>query len=664
MTAVDPILVEVGEAPISVTVASTGLVLSIASGTVGPTGAQGPTGATGATGPQGPAGATGPQGPAGATGPQGPAGSGVTDHGALTGLGDDDHPQYQHAHPTFTSTSPFTITDESFVLTTGSAVTLPDATSNAGRTVLVGAAAVVVTVSPAGTDSINISSGVVTSYRVLVSSGVSFTSLGAGGWVVTNEQGLVANLPTWYDVQAGTNSITQGHVVKMGSSAPEWGAAPAPSAHAASHQDGGTDELALDGSQITTGTVGVARLATSGTPGVATFLNGFGQWARPYAAWTRFSFNDANYDIGSTFGFSCLVVQVGTLTASRTVTLPSSASFAPGLEVVVWSGVGVSATNRLVIAAVSGQTINGSATFEITQPNRLVRIMLNRAATSATNPTWVVQTADVDAVNITTGTVNIARLPTGTTSTTVAVGNDARFSDARTPTAHAASHQDGGTDELALDGSQITTGTVGTARLGSGSATASTFLRGDQTYARPVVQAYYVAGRDYYPPGVTGGGNRVMASGAASATPFPIYDAQSIDGLQVDINSATSAGQTIDLHLLSANSSGDPNAAVFTVSVTTTGVSSQVLSASATAVAVNPGLYYVVFHNRSASSLQVRAVAAACHVAPMPAAASSTANGFSGWLKSPGTGAMTTYPAVTAVTDNVNQSPLVAVRFA
>ena len=45
MTAVDPILVEVGEAPISVTVASTGLVLSIASGTVGPAGAQGPTGA-------------------------------------------------------------------------------------------------------------------------------------------------------------------------------------------------------------------------------------------------------------------------------------------------------------------------------------------------------------------------------------------------------------------------------------------------------------------------------------------------------------------------------------------------------------------------------------------------------------------------------------------
>jgi hypothetical protein len=53
------------------------------------------------------------------------------------------------------------------------------------------------------------------------------------------------------------------------------------------------------------------------------------------------------------------------------------------------------------------------------------------------------------------------------------------------PTAHASSHQDGGGDELALDGSQITTGTVGTARLGSGTASSATFLRGDQTWGRP-----------------------------------------------------------------------------------------------------------------------------------------------------------------------------------
>ncbi len=114
---------------------------------------------------------------------------------------------------------------------------------------------------------------------------------------------------------------------------------------------------------------------------------------------------------------------------------------------------------------------------------------------------------------------------------------------------------------------------------------------------------------------------------------------------------------------MSANASGDPDASLFTVNVTTTGSGTQVLSQTGTPVALSPGLYYVVVHNRSANAVTGRAAAAASHLSPMPAATSSTANGYSGWLKSPGTGAMTTYPAVTAVTDNINQSPLVAMRF-
>jgi len=46
--------------------------------------------------------------------------------------------------------------------------------------------------------------------------------------------------------------------------------------------------------------------------------------------------------------------------------------------------------------------------------------------------------------------------------------NDSRLSDARTPAAHAASHADGGSDEVSLDGSQVTTGTVAFARLPTG----------------------------------------------------------------------------------------------------------------------------------------------------------------------------------------------------
>jgi hypothetical protein len=89
-------------------------------GATGPTGATGATGSTGSTGPTGPTGATGPTGPTGPAGADGaglPVGgsdnqiltkqsatdydyawetpvAGVTDHGLLSGLSDDDHTQY------------------------------------------------------------------------------------------------------------------------------------------------------------------------------------------------------------------------------------------------------------------------------------------------------------------------------------------------------------------------------------------------------------------------------------------------------------------------------------------------------------------------------------------------------------------------------------------
>ena len=59
------------------------------------------------------------------------------------------------------------------------------------------------------------------------------------------------------------------------------------------------------------------------------------------------------------------------------------------------------------------------------------------------------QTGTTDASELTTGTLPFARLPIGTTSTTVPAGNDTRLSDARTPTAHKTSHATGGGDALA-----------------------------------------------------------------------------------------------------------------------------------------------------------------------------------------------------------------------
>lgn len=105
----------------------------------------------------------------------------------------------------------------------------------------------------------------------------------------------------------------------------------------------------------------------------------------------------------------------------------------------------------------------------------------------------------IDASQVTSGTIDVARIPTGSSASTVCLGNDARLSDSRTPTAHKATHATGGGDALtAADigaaasthvhaAGDITSGTIATARLGSGTASASTFLRGDQTFAAPPV---------------------------------------------------------------------------------------------------------------------------------------------------------------------------------
>jgi hypothetical protein len=113
----------------------------------------------------------------------------------------------------------------------------------------------------------------------------------------------------------------------------------------------------------------------------------------------------------------------------------------------------------------------------------------------------------------TTGTLSVSF---GTSGTTACVGNDSRLSDSRTPTAH--THPQSEVTNLVTDlaakastthihaAADITSGVIATARLASsGTAGATTFLRGDQRWATPSTTP--LSDGDYGDVTVSGGGS-------------------------------------------------------------------------------------------------------------------------------------------------------------
>jgi hypothetical protein len=104
----------------------------------------------------------------------------------------------------------------------------------------------------------------------------------------------------------------------------------------------------------------------------------------------------------------------GTLDVAR---LPLATASVAG-AVIVGSGLGVtSGTVSANVTSVAGRT--GAVTIAAADVSGLASIATSGSA------------SDLGA-----GTVPIARIPTGTTSSTVCIGNDSRLSDSRTPTAH------------------------------------------------------------------------------------------------------------------------------------------------------------------------------------------------------------------------------------
>ena len=209
------------------------------------------------------------------------------------------------------------------------------------------------------------------------------------------------------------------------------------------------------GADIVSGTVAVARLG-SGTPSASNFLRGDGSWqaVSTGTAWggitgTLSSQTDLQSALDSKANDSDVVHDSGTETIGGTKTFTSTISGSI-------NGNAATATN----VAWSGIT---------SKPTTLAGYGITDAASSShTHP----------ASDITSGTMATARLGSGTANSTVVLkGNSTwgavAYSDLSgvpssfTPAAHV------------HDGADITTGSIGLARLGALTPTSSTFLNGD-----------------------------------------------------------------------------------------------------------------------------------------------------------------------------------------
>lgn len=208
---------------------------------------------------------------------------------------------------------------------------------------------------------------------------------------------------------------------------PRMSDARTPNSHAASHQDGGGDEVAT----ATAGANAIPKAGAGGTLAIGWIPTGtdassvcIGNDSRLSDARTPTSHASSHQDGGGD--------EVATATAAANA-IPKAG--AGGTLAIGWIPTGTDASSVCIG--------NDSRLSDARTPTSHASSHQHSGGDEIATATAAANAIPKAGAG---GTLAIGWIPTGTDASSVCIGNDSRLSDARTPTSHASTHEQGGSD--------------------------------------------------------------------------------------------------------------------------------------------------------------------------------------------------------------------------